>query len=252
TDARSIALTEEESRDLSIMLRISALSESVVVSASQVDVPLSRAADTVTVITGADLQVRQIETASDALRLVPGLTVTRSGGRGAITSLFPRGGSSNYTLVLVDGIRANSFGGSYDFAHLSVANVDRVEIVRDPESALFGSDAIGAVVQIVTRRGGPPHVGGLVEGGGQRTAREAFDASGSHGNWTWGAGGEHTQSDGFTGIAAATGERVSNDDYHLSHVSGSLGYQTSNGPDFLVTRNIGPHQPRFPPPSHPP
>src|SRR5215475_9351550 len=125
-------------------MRLSAVSESVVVSASQVDVPLSRAADTITVLTAADLEIRQIETVSDALRLVPGLTVTRSGGRGAITSLFPQGGSSNYTLVLVDGIRANDFGGGYDFSHLSVADIDRIEIVRGPESALFGSDAIGA------------------------------------------------------------------------------------------------------------
>ena len=155
-------------------------------SAAQIDVPLSRAADSVTVITAADLQARQIETVADALRLVPGLTVTRSGGRGAITSLFPRGGASNYTLVLVDGIRANAFGGGYDFGHLSVADVDRIEIVRGPESALFGSDAIGAVVQIVTRRGGRPRADGLVEGGSQGTERAALGAAGSRGDWTLG------------------------------------------------------------------
>src|SRR5438094_5543036 len=132
-----------------------------------------------TAITAADLEARQIETVADALRLVPDLAVTRSGGRGAITSLFPRGGASNYTLVLVDGMRANAFGGGYDFAHLSVADVDRVEIVRGPESALFGSDAIGAVVHIVTRRGGPPRVEGLVEGGSQGTARTTVGAAGS-------------------------------------------------------------------------
>ncbi len=132
------------------MLRLSALTESIVVSASQVDVPLSRAADSVTVITAAELQARQIETTADALRFVPGLTVNRSGSRGAVTSLFPRGGGSNYTLVLVDGIRVNSFGGGYDFAHLSSVDVDRIEIVPGPQSALFGSDAIGAVVQVIT------------------------------------------------------------------------------------------------------
>jgi len=247
-DAIAIALASDEVREVGVQLHLSALTESIVVSAAQIDVPLSRAADSVTVITAADLQARQIETVADALRLVPGLTVTRSGGRGAITSLFPRGGASNYTLVLVDGIRANAFGGGYDFAHLSVADVDRIEIVRGPESALFGSDAIGAVVQIVTKRGGRPHADALVEGGGQGTERAAVSASGSHGEWSFGGGAEQTRSDGFTGIAPADGELVKNDDYHFSHVSGTLGWQRPNGPDVFVSGNLGRDERGFPGP----
>src|SRR6202163_3724092 len=173
-----ITIAADERREVNVPLRISAVTESLVVSAAQVQVPLSRAADSITVITAAALQAGQFETVSDALRLVPGLSVTRSGGRGTITSLFPRGGGSNYTLVLVGGIRVNDFGGGYDFAHLSVADVDRIEIVRGPESALFGSDAIGAVVQIGTQRGRPTRVDGLVEGGGQGTTRTTFGAAG--------------------------------------------------------------------------
>jgi outer membrane cobalamin receptor len=247
-DAIAIALAADDTREVRVQLHISALAESIVVSAAQIDVPLSRAADTVTVITAADLRARQVETVADALRLVPGLTVTRSGGRGALTSLFPRGGASNYTLVLVDGIRANSFGGGYDFAHLSVADVDRIEIVRGPESALFGSDAIGSVIQIVTRRGGPPHADALVEGGSQGTSRTTIGASGSSGAWSFGGGAEHTRSDGFTGIAPADGEVVKNDDYHLSHVSGTLGWQRQNGPDVLVSGNVGRDERGFPGP----
>src|SRR5713226_5167398 len=214
-DPVGVSIAADERREVNVQLRISAVTKSLVVSASQIDVPLSRAADSVTVITAAELQAGQFETVSDALRLVPGLSVTRSGGRGAITSLFPRGGGSNYTLVLVDGMRANSFGGGYDFAHLSVADIDCIEIVRGPESALFGSDAIGAVVQIVTKRGGPTRVDGLVEGGSQRTTRTTVGAAGSRGEWSWGGGAERTESDGYTG-AAASGARVSNDDYHLA------------------------------------
>jgi len=247
-DAIAIALASDETREVGVQLHLSALTESIVVSAAQIDVPLSRAADSVTVITAADLQARQIETVADALRLVPGLTVTRSGGRGAITSLFPRGGASNYTLVLVDGIRANAFGGGYDFAHLSVADVDRIEIVRGPESALFGSDAIGAVVQIVTKRGGRPHADALVEGGSQGTGRTAIGASGSHGEWSFGGGAEHARSAGFTGVAPADGELVTNDDYHFSHVSGTLGWQRPNGPDVFVSGNLGRDERGFPGP----
>ena len=238
-DPITVTLGGDETRALNLPLRVSAITESIVVSAAQIDVPLSRAADSVAVITAADLEARQIETVADALRLVPGLAVTRSGGRGTLTALFPRGGASNYTLVLVDGIRANSFGGGYDFAHLSVADVDRIEIVRGPQSALFGSDAIGAVVQVVTRRGGRPRVDGLVEGGGQGTARATIGAAGSNGDWSWGAGAEHTRSLGYRGVAPATGEAVTNDDYRFSHVSGTVGWQRPGGADFMVNGNIG-------------
>ena len=96
---------------------------------------------------------------------MPGLAVTATGSAGATTGVFPRGGESNYTLVLIDGVPANSFGGDFDFGHLSTANVDRIEVVRGPQSALFGSNAIGAVVRISSRRGGPPSAGIDVETG---------------------------------------------------------------------------------------
>lgn len=247
TDPVDVALTADERREVSLRMRLSAIAESIVVSAAQIDVPLSSVADSVTVITAAELEARQIETVADALRLVPGLVVARSGGRGALTSLFPRGGGSDYTLVLVDGMRANSFGGGYDFAHLSVDNIDRIEIVRGPQSAVFGTDAVGGVVRVVTRRGGRPRLEGLVEGGGLGTVRSTVGAAGSAGTWTWGAGAEKTRSDGFTG-AAANGGRVSNDDYDLSHVSGTLGRQRPSGSDFFVGAHLSRDERGFPGP----
>lgn len=247
-DPTEVTLGPDDTRSVEVRLRLSAITQSIVVSASQVDIPLSRSADSVTVITAADLRARQVETVADALRLVPGLSVMRSGGRGALTSLFPRGGGSNYTLVLVDGMRANAFGGGFDFAHLPVADVERIEIVRGPQSALFGSDSIGAVVQLVTRRGGRPRVDGLLEGGSQGTTRLAVDGAGSRGNWSWGTGAERRRSQGYTGIAPATGERVTNDDDRLTHASGTLQWQRPSGPDFLVSANIGRDQRGFPGP----
>ena len=238
-DPATVTLSADDARTINIVLRVSAVTESLVVSASNVDLPLSRAADTVTVISGADIEARQIETVADALRSVPALGVTRSGGRGAITSLFPRGGGSNYTLVLVDGIRANAFGGGYDFGHLSAFDVDRIEVVRGPESALFGSDATGAVVQIVTKRGGRPRADVLVEGGNQSTARVAASTAGSHGAWSWGGALEQYKTDGYTGVAPATGELVSNDDDHLRRASGTMRWQSRSGADVAVSGNIG-------------
>jgi outer membrane cobalamin receptor len=229
-----VELGEHDDRAVSLRLHVSALSESVVVTASQVELPLSRASDSVTVISSAELEARQFDSVAEALRYVPGLSVVRNGGQGGITSLFPRGGDSDYTLVLVDGIKANAFGGGYDFSTLAVHDVDRIEIVRGPESALFGSDAIGAVVQILTRDGGPPGIGGVLETGGQDTRRLAFTSSGSFGRWRVGASAQQFSSAGYTGFAPATGERVTNDDSLFRNASASVGWHTPGGPDVRL------------------
>ena len=210
-------------------LHVSAVTESVVVSAAQVEVPLARAAGSVTVVSEAELRAEQVETVADALRSVPGLTVSRNGGLGGVTSVFPRGGESDYTLVMVDGIKANAFGGGYDFSTLSTGGVERVEVVRGPESALFGADAIGGVVQVITRHGGSPRVEGSIEGGSFGTSRVTAGTFGSAGPWTWGVSGERTSSAGYTGIAPATGERVSNDDFTTTHGGGIVGWRAAGG-----------------------
>ena len=115
-DPLVLSLARDEDRPVAIRMQLSAWSESIVVSASQVDTPLSRTADSVTVLTSADLRAHQVESLADALRLVPGLAIARSGGRGGLTSVFPRGGESDFSLVLVDSIRANAFGGGFDFS----------------------------------------------------------------------------------------------------------------------------------------
>src|SRR5690606_23744492 len=149
---------------------VSAVTESVVVSATQVEVPLSQAASTVSIITGAELEARQIHSVADALRSVPGLTVAATGGTGAVTGVFPRGGESNFTLVFIDDVPVTAFGGEFDFAHLSTVNVERIEIVRGPQSALFGSNAIGAGVRVITRKGGAPVFSGGVERSEEHTS----------------------------------------------------------------------------------
>jgi vitamin B12 transporter len=243
-----VTLSGDERREVTVRLRLAAISESVVVSASPIEVARSTAPASLTVVTGEDLATHQVEGVGDALRQVPGLSVARSGGRGALTSVFPRGGASNYTLVLVDGVRANSFGGAYDFAHLTTADIDRVEIIRGPQSALYGAEAIGAVVQVITRRGGAPRIDGLIEGGGYGTARATVGASGGgRGSWSWGLGAEHAQSDGETGTTAS-GERISNDDYTRSYAGGTLGFAKAGGLDFALTGAIAQDERGFPGP----
>ena len=197
-------------------------------SAAQVEIPLSSATSSVTVITREDLDKHQVDSVADALRNVPGLTVTSSGGRGAQTSVFPRGGESDYSLVFIDGIQANTFGGGFDFGHLAAVNIERIEIVRGPQSALYGSNAIGSVIRIVTRRGGPPEGSALVEGGNFDTSRLAAASSGAVGAWNWGASAERLASDGYNGTRAAIGQTVENDDYERNLVSAAGGWHHQN------------------------
>jgi outer membrane cobalamin receptor len=225
-EPRRVAVTSAGEIRLEVVLQVSAISESVVVSATQVATPLSEAPASVSVLSADDMAARQHESLTDALRTVPGMTVAQSGGRGALTSVFPRGGESDYTLVLVDGVRLNAFGGGFDFGTLGEGLIERVEIVRGPQSALFGADAIGGVVHIVTRRGGPLRAGGLLEGGTQATARAVASASGALGAFHWGAGAERLTSDGYEGPTWAGGEVVTNDDARRTTASGSLGYLT--------------------------
>ena len=211
-----------------IRLSIGALSEAVVVSAAQAEIPLTQAASSVTILTGEELQSRQIHSLADALRTVPGVTVSATGGFGGTTGLFPRGGESNFTLVIVDGVPANDFGGDFDFAQVATGNVDRIEIVRGPQSALFGSNAIGAVVRIITRRGGAPSAYASLEGGGFGSSRIAAGTSGARGRLEWGASLDRTASDGFNGERVQSGALIENDDYERRTASLSAGWRDRN------------------------
>lgn len=218
-----------------ITLRVNAVTETLVISAAQIDQPLSRTADSVTIITGDDLDARQVTSLGVALSTVPGFTVARSGGPGTLTSIFPRGGDSDFTLVLVDGIRANAFGGGIDLSQVSVADIDRIEIVRGPQSALYGADAIGGVVQVITRQGGRPTASALLETGSRDTRRMQASTTGSFGRFRWQGGGDYFEDAGFTGVAPANGERVSNDDARARQGWVGAGWGGVSGTDVQST-----------------
>jgi len=221
--------------DVALALRLAAVDEHLVVTAAQVDQPLSRVPDSTTVIAGAELRARQQFTASQALRSVPGLVVQQNGGPGAVASLFTRGGESDYTLVLVDGIRANGFGGGMDLSQLPLADVDRIEVVRGPQSALYGADAIGGVVHVITRSGGVPSAQGLLEGGSRAMRRAAASTAGEHRGVRWQAGGDYFEEGGFTG-RAANGELVTNDDAWTAQGAVTLGWRAArSGADLQGT-----------------
>jgi vitamin B12 transporter len=120
----------------------------------------------VTVLDGERLRALGFRSLADALRDVAGLHVVRGGSFGATTSVFLRGGESDYALVMVDGVQVNTAGGGFDFAGLTTDNIERVEIVRGPASALYGSDAVSGVIHVITRVGrGTPTASVSYEGG---------------------------------------------------------------------------------------
>src|SRR5256884_77321 len=132
----------------------------VVVTATRVPVAADLVASAVTVLRGTDLVAQGIRTVADALESVSGAHIVETGSFGGQTSLFMRGGESDYTKVLLDGVPLNEAGGFIDLAHLTTDNVDRIEVVRGPVSVLYGTDAVTGVVQIFTRTGrGNPRMG---------------------------------------------------------------------------------------------
>jgi len=130
--------------------------EPVIVTATTLPTPSSALSQPVTVLKGDELRARGVVTVAEALREAPGATIAQSGSYGGVTSLFLRGGESRYTKVLIDGTPINLVGGTQFFENLSMDNVDRIEIVYGPSSALYGADAVSGVIQIFTRRGAGP------------------------------------------------------------------------------------------------
>jgi vitamin B12 transporter len=120
-------------------------------------VPAYTIGNAITVVTGEELRQRQVRDASEALRSLPGVSVSRSGGLGNITQVRIRGAEAPHTLVLIDGIEANTTAdGEFDFSNLSADDLERIEIIRGPLSSLYGSNALGGVINIITRGGRGP------------------------------------------------------------------------------------------------
>jgi vitamin B12 transporter len=147
----------------------------------------------------------------EVLQTVPGVSLVRTGGPGSATSVFLRGASSEHALVLLDGIEMNdpsSPTGGYDFATLSTAGVERIEVLRGPQSTIHGSSALGGVVNVVTRRGeGPPRLELLAEAGSYGTAAGSVALLGSAAGWSWSATATRRTTDGFSAAPADLGNK---------------------------------------------
>jgi vitamin B12 transporter len=192
----------------------------VFVTSTRTEIPLSQVTTSATVITDKDIQNQQAETVSQILRTVPGLDVVQSGSRGNTTSVFIRGSESDHVLVLIDGVEANSTTlGAFNFAHLTTENVERIEVLRGAGGTLYGSQAIGGVINIITKKGqGPLEAGLSLEGGNGSTNRQALTLRGGAGQLGYSFSAARMSSQGFHSV---------NDDYRNLAASGRLDYQVT-------------------------
>jgi outer membrane cobalamin receptor len=219
--------------DIKITLAVAGPVETVVVSAVRTETTPEQAAVAANVVTEQVLAALNYPMLFDVLRDIPGLQITESGRRGSLTSLFTRGANSTNTLVLLDGVPLNDPGGQLNLAHLPSEGIDRVEIIRGPESALFGAEASSGVIQLFTKRGDPedkiPHGSVSYDRGNFQTDRWIADLSG-------GAAGRF---DYFLSAAGLHTVGIFQNDYYRDNTgTGNLGYRISNATELRGVFNI--------------
>lgn len=213
--------------------------EKVVVTATRVETPMEEIASSVTVISSKEIERKQKTTVLEVLKGLPGLDVVQNGGVGGATSIFLRGANSEHTLVMIDGVEVNdpiSPGRSYDFAHLTVDNIERIEVIRGPQSTLYGSDAIGGVVNIITKKGeGKPKFFLSAEGGSFTTFREATGISGGNKWVNYSFALSRFDTEGISTASKKDGN-YERDGYENTSLSAKLGFKPMDnlGIDFIL------------------
>ncbi len=164
--------------------------------------PLSRIGSAISVVNSETLATSNPGSLVDALRTVPGLDITETGGPGSTTNIRLRGANTGQTLVMIDGIRINdptAASGDFDFAMFAPSAIERIEVLKGPQSALYGSDAMGGVVNIITKKGsGPAQFNVRTEGGSYGTAVTNGSLIGSSGPWSYAFTGGGQHSNGFS------------------------------------------------------
>jgi len=213
-----------------------------VVTADRSAEPITNTASAISVVDGQTITQSNPGSLVDALRSVPGLDISESGGPGRATSVRLRGANPGQTLVLIDGIRANdptAPGADFDFSMVPVGTIDHIEVLRGPQSALYGSDAIGGVINIITKKGGGGPVTNVrAEGGSYGTGALSGSTTGAVGPWSYALTGSGIHSDSFSTYGyrvpavEALVPRLEGDPYNRLSGSARVGYDAGEGVRF--------------------
>lgn len=195
-EAASSRFDEEQTRQDAASTK-TAESEAVVVSATRFKIPLDQSPATASEITAEDFEIKQLDRVVEALREVPGLSVVETGTPGQLTTVFTRGLNSSHTQVLLDGVPVNQgLFGAFNFADLTTDNIARIEIVRGPQSTIYGPRALAGVIQIFTKQGeGTPEAIFAAEGGSYNTFRERVQSDGRIGQFDYSFGASRVDTD---------------------------------------------------------
>jgi len=174
----------------------------VVVTPNRTPQSVQRSGSDVTVVGHDEIAKANPTSVTDLLRGVPGLSISESGGPGKLAYVTLRGAEARHTLVLIDGVRVNdtsSTDGPFDFSNLIATDIERIEVLKGPQSALYGSDAIGGVINIITRKGrGAPQASVSLEGGSYRTGAVTAAVSGGNQTFSYALSAAGIHSDGFS------------------------------------------------------
>lgn len=174
----------------------------VVVTASRTAEPLSATGSAISVVSGETIATSNPGSLVDALRSVPGLDISENGGPGGTANVRLRGANTGQTLVMIDGIRVNdptAASGDFEFAMFAPSAIDRIEVLRGPQSALYGSDAMGGVINIITKKGsGPAQFNVRTEAGSYGTVVTQGSVVGTSGPWSYAFTGGGQHSNGFS------------------------------------------------------
>ena len=202
--------------------------DTVVVTANRTPQPLSSVLGDLSVVDRAQIERSGALSVADLLARQPGIEISRSGGPGATTSVFIRGAENRHTAVYIDGVRVDSQAtGGAPWEQIPLEEIDRIEVLRGPAAAVYGSDAIGGVVQLFTRRGrGAARPWVSVMAGAYRTGQVQAGISGSAQGLDYSLSAAHGRSDGFDSRTPAAGAHSEDDDgWRRSSVQGRLGWQ---------------------------
>jgi vitamin B12 transporter len=223
--SKSFYVGESATANVDLLLAIGRVSEAVTVTATGTPTPQAQVGASISLLSGDDYADKL--DVHETLRLVPGVQITQSGGRGGLGELFVRGGYHDATKVLIDGIPGNDIGGAVDFGVLATTGIDQIEVLRGPNSALYGSDALAGVVSMNTARGITPlpQITYAVDGGNFGSYRQEGML-----------GGSHRQFDYFSDFARFdTANVIPRSSFHNGTYAGNFGWTPKPTTEFRAT-----------------
>jgi len=204
----------------------------VVVTATRLETPVDEVSGTILVISSDDIEQRQARTVADALRGLPGIDLISQGGPGKSSSVLLRGGNTRFTLVMIDGVEVNDPSNperTFDFAHMSTTDIGRIEILFGPQSTLYGSDAIGGVINIITKQGSVGSgLAAQLEAGSFETYREHAALRGKNRSIAWSIFAEHVDTEGISAASEKDGNKE-RDGYENLFLTAGLGLELASG-----------------------